>query len=646
MPRPLIYGNGNLFLGVDDRLRIRDFFYPQVGQQNHLSGHAIRTGIWIEGAFAWLDEEGWNRELAYEPGTLTGHVTLDHPAFGIELTVTDSCSPGLPIFVRTFSLKHRHPGNRETRLFVSHDLRISESDIGDTAFFAPSLEGVVHYKGPVWILFGGNGSTGGLHEYATGIKGFGGLEGTWRDAEDGRLGMNPIAQGSVDSTISFSLGDGPSAEAHWWALCGKSLEELESLFDAFAGGGPAGIHNGCRESSGALASRVHERLAGLPEEVVHLCETSLLVVRSHCDRGGAILAALDSDIMATNRANYAYCWPRDGAHIATVLDRFGLHEAPKRFFRFCAGLVSARHPLLLQKYRADGTLGATWHPWIVDGRPELPLQEDESASVLHALGEHFLLTGDEALVEELYQCFIVPTADALLDFRDSVSGLPRSSYDLWEERRGAHAYTAAAVVAGLRAAGALGAARGDVESRRYIEAAEDVSRAIGKHLYSVQDGCFVRSLRPDVQPDPVPDASMLHLALMGALDPHDTRFQATCNWLERELRCGSSVGGFARYLGDYYFRSGDGPGNPWIITTMWFAQVWTAQAKEAAELQRPIELLRWAAAHGGSTGILPEQLHPETGAHLSVSPLAWSHAEVLKTALDIVEKRAELERSL
>ena len=45
----------------------------------------------------------------------------------------------------------------------------------------------------------------GIAAFATGVKGRPGFEGTWRDAEDGQLSGNPIAQGSVDSTIEIAL---------------------------------------------------------------------------------------------------------------------------------------------------------------------------------------------------------------------------------------------------------------------------------------------------------------------------------------------------------------------------------------------------------------------------------------------------------
>ena len=48
-----------------------------------------------------------------------------------------------------------------------------------------------------------------------------GQQGTWRDAEDGELSGNPIAQGSVDSCAAFHLGSiAPGMERscyHWLA---------------------------------------------------------------------------------------------------------------------------------------------------------------------------------------------------------------------------------------------------------------------------------------------------------------------------------------------------------------------------------------------------------------------------------------------
>jgi len=42
--------------------------------------------------------------------------------------------------------------------------------------------------------------------------------------------------------------------------------------------------------------------------------------------------------------------------------------------------------------------------------------------------------------------------------------------------------------------------------------------------------------------------------------------------------------------------------------------------------------------------VLPEQIHPITGEHLSVAPLTWSHAMVVAVVNDYLEKYEALQR--
>ena len=53
MPRDLPLSNGKLLVCFDLEYRIRDVFYPHVGQENHAGGHMFRLGVWVDGAFSW-----------------------------------------------------------------------------------------------------------------------------------------------------------------------------------------------------------------------------------------------------------------------------------------------------------------------------------------------------------------------------------------------------------------------------------------------------------------------------------------------------------------------------------------------------------------------------------------------------------------
>ena len=85
------------------------------------------------------------------------------------------------------------------------------------------------------------------------------------------------------------------------------------------------------------------------------------------------------------------------------------------------------------------------------------------------------------------------------------------------------------------------------------------------------------------------------------------------------------------------------PGNPWFVCTLWLAAWHIAIAKSAADLKPALEIFHWVSQHALPSGVLAEQVHPYTDAPLSVSPLTWSHAALVTTVLEYLDKRSELD---
>lgn len=71
------------------------------------------------------------------------------------------------------------------------------------------------------------------------------------------------------------------------------------------------------------------------------------------------------------------------------------------------------------------------------------------------------------------------------------------------------------------------------------------------------------------------------------------------------------------------------PGNRWFICTLWLAEWYAETARTAKDLDQAKELLKWTCDHALPSGVLAEQVHPYSGAPLSVSPLTWSHAALI-----------------
>jgi glucoamylase len=62
-----------------------------------------------------------------------------------------------------------------------------------------------------------------------------------------------------------------------------------------------------------------------------------------------------------------------------------------------------------------------------------------------------------------------------------------------------------------------------------------------------------------------------------------------------------------------------------------------------AELKLALPIFEWTAAHALESGVLAEQVNPYTNEPISVSPLTWSHATVVSTAIKYLEKLESLQ---
>jgi GH15 family glucan-1,4-alpha-glucosidase len=637
---------------MDSHLFIRDLYWPYVGLYNHLSGRAVRFGVWTEGQFAWIDDR-WERDLRYRPDCLVTDCRLRNDRLQLELTVNDAVDYGTDVFVRRVVVKDLSGRARTVRLFLAADTVLCETDIGDTAYYDPFAAAVIHYKRDNYLLFGGAGSDGaGISDYACGMKGLPNKEGTWRDCEDGDLSGNPIAQGSVDSAISVRAdvpAGGVSDPAHFWLVVGPTRETVLARQGELRARTVETLLADVEICDRArVAAWDDSALAPLPRRVRSLFRRSLLLIATQTDRRGAILAANDTDIMRANRAHYSYMWPRDGALIAEALDSAGWAGLTRPFFTFCQTNLPAERAAFMQKYGPDGSVGASWHSWVApNGEPEIPLQEDETALVVRALAWHYARHGDTEFVRPLYEHLARPCADFVLNYRDPATQLPLPSWDLWEERRGVHTFTVCTVIAALRGASELAGAFGDGErAKRYADGAQETLSALMTHLWSETDGRFARRLEVFADGttalDRTMDASLHALHLFAILPTDDPKLQATMQQVNERLWVKAGIGGMARYEGDYYAQVSHDivnvPGNPWIICTLWKARWDIANARTKEDLDAAADMLEWAEVCSLPSGVLPEQIHPYNFTPTTVAPLTWSHSEFVETVCQWLEK--------
>jgi glucoamylase len=635
----------------DAQYRLRDIYYPYVGKENH-AGHAFRFGVFADGQMSWTDSPDWERRISYAPATLVTAVELLNRRLKIRLGCRDTVDFYENVYLREVTVENLSSRPREIALFFHHDFHVYGTSIADTALYDPRLEAIIHYKGRRYFLADLQiDDQAGVKEWAIGVKEVDGIEGTWRDAEDGHLGQNPIAQGSVDSTIAAraSLAAGATKRLYYWIAAAERFRDVKALNEMVLKKSPAELVLRTEKYWRLWVKTDRPELVEIPAEVTELYSRSLLILRTLTDNHGGIIAANDSDLLQFGRDTYSYVWPRDGARAAYAFARAGYIDAPRAFFKFCSDVLT-EEGYLLHKYNPDGSFGSSWHPWYARGKPQLPIQEDGMGSVLWALWQSFAGHQDLDCVKELYYPLVVRIADFLEAYRMD-SGLPKPSYDLWEERYGIHSFTTAAVYGGLVAAANFAQSFGEhTLAARYNKAADQVQEAAVRVLYSQKANRFARSLDPDTgRVDLTIDASLMGMFLFGLLPPEHPMVTSSMKAIEETLTVRTDVGGIARYEKDGFFRVTEDfsrvPGNPWIVCTLWLAQYKIATAQSVAQLEPAAKILRWAAKHAHGTGVLPEQLHPFEDHSISACPLAWSHAEFIITVADFAERLRAVRRS-
>ncbi|HEX2066717.1 MAG TPA: glycoside hydrolase family 15 protein, partial [Candidatus Thermoplasmatota archaeon] len=589
----LMSGNQRVLLTIDERGSWTQLYYPHPGMHQQLQ--QARVGLYDEAtqAFTWVDQEGeMPVEMRYLEASNACRTRLKR--MGLEVTLDDVVHPNLDLVIRRIALRNPGPAARRMRIFRYQSLSIGGSLYQDTAYWDPEARTVTHYKGSFYFQLSGHPD---FDHTSCGEHTLKGLKGSYVDAEDGTLQGSGISHGAADSVVQWNVEVPPGQEraVHLLMVVGRSRREVAHIHRGLVGREPD-LFMG--EAVGYGTQWAHNKQPALAADlsplVGHVYRRSLYILRDCQGSNGSIIASPDSRTLKWGGDTYTYCWWRDGAYICRAMSEVGLHRNALSFLSFAAQ-CQEEEGHFLHRHLPDGAVGSTWHP------PPF-LQADQTASVLDAVWHHYERTGN---LDELLQSWqlVRRGADFLMRFVDE-DGLPRPSYDLWEERKSVNAYTVAAVVRGLRAAAQVGRALAK-RSDFWAQAAERMAQSALGRLWNPTRGTLHKAIHPT---DEAIDASALLALLNGLVPPSDPRYARVVQSVESRL-WSPQHGGIARYEGDQYY----GKENPWVICTLWLAQCHLALGNHG----RCRELIEWAAAQAGPTHLLPEQIDAETGEHTS-----------------------------
>lgn len=640
----LIIGNSGMLGCIDQRGELIRLFWPNIDFPQHidrLSVGVICCDLW-QGA-SWLSSEDWQVKQYYVPDTniaVTEYVKKDHCLI---IRQSDFAISDSDVIKRCYEVENTGDSKLALR-FTAFSSSIST--IAHTAgiIFDTKLSALIHYKHGYYYSLSSDMQ---LMQYQLG-------GGSYENAGRGQLYGNDTIGMMREGALIWDCGELQAGETRRFTLqicLAQDLKTLKRLTsENIASDIEADMNRTKLFWQDYLARARAINTGNMAIDSVY--RRSLLVFALMTDKKtGALLAAPEIDEEFSMCGRYAYCWGRDAAFIAAALDKCGLSEDVEAFYRWAAK-VQDEDGSWQQRFYMDGNLAPSWG-----------MQIDEGGSIIWGILKHYEHTGNKKLLIDLWPC-VVKGVEFLLAYKDADTGLPWLSYDLWEERIGEHAYSSAAVCAGIEAGAAIAeilakqdeagghtgmdklllydAAKLLSLAEAWRKAALQLREAIEKNFWSPEWNRFVRSVRVKLNGwgeehtdakvwlqmndksitrdytlfDGTLDISLLGLSIpFGILSPEDPRMVSTAELVERILTV-PGTGGLMRYEYDGYIG-----GNPWVLTTLWAALYHISRKSYS----RAREYLEWAVKSATEQGFLAEQVDKTTGRPAWVIPLTWSH---------------------
>lgn len=661
----LIAGNSGMLACIDENGELVRLYWPDIDFQQHID--RFLTGVvcpelW-QGA-SWLCANGTEGQGPCPTFTAEGQKTIPSPNSaewhikqyyvqdtniavteffnenaGLKICQYDFVLPDADVFTRYYEIENSGVSPLNIG-FTAYSATIST--VSDTAgvIFGQDPPALIHYRHGYYY-----GLTSGTQpaQYQLGGN-------SLENALYGNLQGNDTIGMMKDGALSWKLQKLENGATACFALriCfAHDLKGLKKLMRTTLNSNPLSDMKNTESYWTNYVRSARQIKTGITA-IDELYKRSLLVFAlMRNKRTGALLAAPEIDESFTRCGRYAYCWGRDAAFITGALDKCGLSEEAEAFYRWAA-TVQDENGGWQQRYYTDGNLAPSWG-----------LQIDEGASVIWGVLQHYKAAGKEEFLREMWPA-VKRGVEFLLGYMDAETGLPWLSFDLWEERLGEHAYSSAAVCAGIEAGAEIAEILGEsaVLSDSWRESALKLRGAIMKNFWKPEWNRFVRSVRVKLNGwgeehtdakawlklnelgitrdysllDGIIDVSLLGLSVpFGIYAPDDPHMKSTAEAVESQLTAGKT-GGLMRYEYDSYIG-----GNPWILTTLWAAlyNIGTGSCAKAREY------LEWAVEGATGQGLLPEQIGRETGRPAWVIPLTWSHA-MFVLVLDALVKAGEL----
>ncbi len=510
-------GSDKIVVNIDNFGQICSVFLPELGRNilpNQQTVHKI--GIFIDGICLWLDDNSWSIDINYDSTNTVLQTKAINSQYQIRLSSQSVVNDGQ--MLRKLKLKDLSGQDRRLTVFAYQNFILGEGMISqDTAQIIDSGAAALHSNPDISAVARlelrlESGYQTANH-YTVGLFGTHGLEGSWRDAEDGILSSSKVDQGQTDSTLGLDLdlSANGTRELHYSLVFDTVQSAAKEASQNLKGGQLEKQY--IKSTSGA-----HKWLAKSDKFIKQIEPTlqssfirNLTLIKASI-RGGAISDYTESNLSTTKNAIFSV-WP---------LIRLGYKAESLKILERYINILS-RDGLIQPSYTNTSQVVASKLPYFMIGSQEFPpISVEDSAAVLFMVNEYYQKFHDQDFIENNYKTAIKPLADFLNNSIDE-TGVLAVSYNLWNKQLESTTFACSLVSATLSSAALMaGKLRKVKDAANWRSAADRAKYHIQTEMWNEDQGYFYRSHKSEAGKDSRIDPASLYGAYMFGVLQYDS----------------------------------------------------------------------------------------------------------------------------
>jgi len=674
-----IISNGRLHINIDYWGRIKDVYFPYVGQENQLGKYINSYYFYYKGQLLKLNEKDFKYEIDFLNNALISKSLITHISKDWRIEFIDQIDSKIDVHFRDIRIVNLTNEPLELIIYFEHNFSLLESIYADTILWHQPTGQFWHYKKDRHIVYG---CDKGLFQFSCAAKEDNNCQGVITGSE-GELDLNPISTGNVTSVLSLKAEVSVHKSKRfklYYSYAKNSAKAFRNARKAIKTNTDYLLQKRVLETSMHYDSLFDlKRFSILSsifdqsqlEGLFYNYNRSIMIMGSQIDQSGAVIAGNDGQYLKKGGLDhYSYLWPRDAAIVAKALLKLKDKTNFTKVLDHTLPLLSSKgyfhHKYLPSASAKDVQLGSSWHSYITDqGIEILPIQEDATLLWADVLIEylldnkrkHFLWNKYLPILKKMLKFLIKHTF--VNDFKREhvskyISGygekpglwfddlkdsyLPLPSYDIWEQYFGVFSFDALLLLDVLEKSLDILEINPDTKLYSLISKHQEALRVDIKKYLINDKGVLIKGIRIDkdsntIVNDESADSSIYMLSDCKAFSEFE--LQPTINFLDSKLFLQHGIGGIARKENDHYLKVGEQfTGNPWFICSMWRLRL----ALKVNDLEFAKSIMIWVLNHFDKTGLIPEQTDPRNGYSLGIKPLTWSHAEFLISLIFFIDQ--------